>query len=320
MAVQVRRSPLRCSCLPAASAEAVISRHVKLVTQSDTLSDLLVRAGHRPCHVHRHSGSSVFTLTPQPHPWADSPSPACSQGERWPDSVLSPRLPHNPGGPPLPHQEAPSPLSLWPLPLIQGALIIPCWAVSIRRPVWLGSCHGGAHWPARQTDRQTDTDNRRCCGEGCSGRELTWSDPTRDREGFLEQVERQLLALPCGSPDAAGVPCPVLCLLHRPLPAAPSLPPELLGGSWSLSAGGVQASSCVQARPSRAAFPCASPPVPEAELGLSRLRASAQVSFLHGTPPPCRSSPCPPPPPPHWVDTRQTWLQSHLFGETAPPL
>nr|KAF6291653.1 SFT2 domain containing 2 [Myotis myotis] len=30
------------------SAEAVISLHVKLVTQSKTLSDLLVRAGHQP--------------------------------------------------------------------------------------------------------------------------------------------------------------------------------------------------------------------------------------------------------------------------------
>lgn len=48
VSVRLPHSPLRCSCLPAASAEAVISLHVKLVTQSKTLSDLLVRAGLQP--------------------------------------------------------------------------------------------------------------------------------------------------------------------------------------------------------------------------------------------------------------------------------
>lgn len=48
VSVRLRHSPLRCPCLPAASAEAMISRHVRLVTQSQTLSDLLVRAEPQP--------------------------------------------------------------------------------------------------------------------------------------------------------------------------------------------------------------------------------------------------------------------------------
>lgn len=171
--------------------------------------------------------------------------------------------------------------------------MLPCWTVSIQRPVWLGFCHGGAHWPSRQTD----TDNRICCGERCSGRELTWSDRTRDWEGFLEQIR---------APAAPTLPWAHLMLqesivLSSASSIAPCRPPTHCSLSSSVAPG---PSLQVESKPSAAGQPlegCLSPAsrplYQRLTLGFSRQPSlcSGGLPAWHAAP--CCSSPCPLPSP-----------------------